>query len=395
MARAVFFGLPAHGHTNPTLPLVRELVSRGEEVVYYTTEELEERVRRTGAEVRRYDCPFLRDFAGVTERLEQLLYGLMRATRDVLDAELPRLRAERPAYVVSDSIAPWGPCAAEALGLPAVLSVPTFAFNRKVMLLGARVAEKRLSAIPAKLRFMAKAARIRRGIRKTYGTTGPALASPHQHRAGLKVVYTSRFFQPFAESFDETYRFVGPSISDRADAADLSWLDAGRGPILYVSMGTLFNDRADFYRACFEAFGGTDLRVVLSTGSRVRVDGAPPNFLVREYVPQLDVLRRASAFVTHGGMNSVSESIYYGVPVVAVPQMSEQAIVAERARALGAGLTLRNDRATAAALRDSVRRVLDDESFARGAREIGESLRSAGGFERAGDEVLAFTRSAR
>jgi MGT family glycosyltransferase len=211
----------------------------------------------------------------------------------------------------------------------------------------------------------------------------------------LKIVYTSRHFQPFADEFDESYRFVGPSIADRAESVEMELPEPSTRPLVYVSMGTLFNKDAGFYRACFEAFGDRDLRVVLSTGGQTSIDDAPPNFVVRDYVPQLEVLERASAFVTHGGMNSVSESFYYGVPVVVIPQMSEQAIVGDRARSLGAGLMITKAGVTPSALRESVERVLADKSFAQSARAIGDSFRTAGGFERAADEILAFLSSPR
>ena len=36
MSKIVFFCIPAHGHTNPTIEVIRELVARGNEVVYYS-----------------------------------------------------------------------------------------------------------------------------------------------------------------------------------------------------------------------------------------------------------------------------------------------------------------------------------------------------------------------
>ena len=55
MSKIVVFNVPAHGHVNPTLPVVRELVSRGEQVAYYLTEEFEPQIRHTGAEFRRIE----------------------------------------------------------------------------------------------------------------------------------------------------------------------------------------------------------------------------------------------------------------------------------------------------------------------------------------------------
>ncbi len=112
---------------------------------------------------------------------------------------------------------------------------------------------------------------------------------------------------------------------------------------MYVSLGTLSTRTPAFYARCFEAFAGRG-----SPGGAVyrhqrlresRLGAAPANFIVMPHVPQLAVLQRARAFVTHGGMNSVSESLACGVPVVVIPQMGEQAIVgtpgaAPRRRAL-------------------------------------------------------------
>jgi MGT family glycosyltransferase len=123
---------------------------------------------------------------------------------------------------------------------------------------------------------------------------------------------------------------------------------------VYVSLGTLFNADASFYRCCFEALGELDLQVILSVGSNVALASlgrAPVNFHVHSHVPQLDVLRRASVFVTHGGMNSVTESLWYAVPMVVIPQMSEQAMVGRRVEQLGAGVYLSKSEVTAETLR--------------------------------------------
>ena len=121
----------------------------------------------------------------------------------------------------------------------------------------------------------------------------------------------------------------------------------------------------------------------------------PPNFIVQPYVPQLEVLRRARAFVTHGGMNSVGEALSFGVPVVVVPQMGEQEIVGRRVEQLGAGLFLPKAAVTAEALRAAVRRVIAEESYRHQASRVGETFRAAGGVRRAADAILAFTRGSR
>jgi MGT family glycosyltransferase len=162
-----------------------------------------------------------------------------------------------------------------------------------------------------------------------------------------------------------------------------------------VSLGTLFNTDAAFYRTCFEAFGGEDFQVIMAIGGSVLKEslGTPPaNFVVASHVPQLEVLPRVAAFVTHGGMNSVSESLYCGVPVVVIPQMGEQAVVGRRVEQLGAGLYLAKEEVTAERLRASVRQLLSDDRFTRQADLVGASLKGASGVAAAADTIVAFTR---
>ena len=165
--------------------------------------------------------------------------------------------------------------------------------------------------------------------------------------------------------------------------------------LVYVSLGTLFNADATFYRNCFEAFRDEPVQVLMSIGTAISAAslGPPPsNIVVRPYVPQLEVLRRASVFVSHGGMNSVSESLYHGVPMVVVPQMGEQQIVAQQVDALGAGLYVAKSNATADRLRGAVRRVLGEETFRRQAALVRQSFETAGGPARGADAILAFVK---
>jgi MGT family glycosyltransferase len=120
--------------------------------------------------------------------------------------------------------------------------------------------------------------------------------------------------------------------------------------------------------------------------------GSPPaNIVEKPGGPQLVVLQRASVFVSHGGMNSVSESLYHGVPLVVVPQMGEQEIIARQVEELGAGLCLAKKEVTAGRLRQSVDRVLGDVKFRNQAALVRESFEGAGGAARGADAIMAFT----
>jgi MGT family glycosyltransferase len=209
----------------------------------------------------------------------------------------------------------------------------------------------------------------------------------------LNIVTLPRAFQPDADALDERYVFVDPSISLRGDASGFPLDRLADSPTLYVSLGTVFNANPEFFDACFNAFADSEWQVVLSVGTRmdpstlVRI---PDNFLVRPHVPQLEVLEHTDVFVTHGGMNSVMEAIYYGVPMVVVPQQPEQAMTAARVAELGLGVALESGHVTAGALGDAVTTISGDPGYRSRLTHMQQAARDEGGYLRAADVIQQF-----
>jgi MGT family glycosyltransferase len=371
-------------------------VDRGEEIVYCSTEPFAEKVRRTGARFRPYGTPFLADMRRLPDRMDELVWQLMLTTADVLARDLEGLRAEAPDYLITDATAPWGQWLGELLEVPVVTSVSTFAFNRQVLAFGMSrgVRPKSLRLLLSKLRYIGKSLVLGRTLRRRYRVHGPDTFSMMFGHSDLNVVYTSRQFQPRAETFDDRFLFVGPSIAPRHEPSFL-WSEHDRRPIVYISLGTIFNTDATFYRTCLTALGTQDVHVIMSVGATVlpsELGDVPANVTIQSYVPQLEVLERAAVFVTHGGMNSVSESLHYGMPMVVIPQIGEQAIVGLQLQALGAGILLQPEAATAPALRASVRQLLADPAFREKAVLLRDSFEAAGGVARAAEAIISHTR---
>jgi len=146
-------------------------------------------------------------------------------------------------------------------------------------------------------------------------------------------------FQPLAGDFDERrFRFVGPCCSFRPDTPAFPFERLDGRPLVLVSLGTVYSQVPKFLRRCMEELAGSPWQIVLATGGSSPMAPVPANFIVRPSVPQVEILRRASAFVTHGGMNSVQEALYYGVPLVLAPQAADQFWISARTAELGAGL---------------------------------------------------------
>jgi MGT family glycosyltransferase len=396
MARALFLGLPLHGHVNPSLALVHELVGRGETITYYSTDEFAPAIRRTGAAFAPYRSTRIADLHLLPERLEELSRLLIGVTAEVLDHQLDEFRAARPDYLIADSVAPWGQWLAEILRAPLATSTSTFAINRRVLAYAARHGARPQSARAAlaKCHHVLQAFASIRQLRRRYGVNGPGIMGSLFGRSGVNIVYTSRFFQPCAATFDASFHFIGPSIDSRTPPA--GWKPLPDRAFVYVSLGTLFNQNPQFFRQCVEAFSGADFHVIMAVGHRIPLSSLgplPPNITVHAYVPQLEVLQRTRVFVTHGGMNSVNEGLFYGVPLLVIPQMSEQLIVGRRVEELGAGLCLTSSNLAPDTLRVSVTRLVADVQFRQQAGGVSDSLRGAGGVARGAEAIVRFVQS--
>lgn len=395
MARVLFINGGSEGHINPTLGVVQELVRRGEEVVYFVAEPYRDRVERAGAQVITFDVGrFLEAFLAGGRTPWARVGGLLRTADIVIPGVLEQIQGERFDYIIHDSMFGCGRLLAQILGLPAINSCTSFVMGQSGF---DRLQESLSHHFPAAVNEQAEREyqQLVSEVQAKYRVEANSAYEVFCNPAPMTIVFTSKRFQPDGESFDETYKFVGPSVVPRSnDSFDFSHVDAEH--LIYISLGTVFNQAADFYKLCLAAFADTKHTVILSVGSRTRIEelgDIPANIIVAGYVPQLEVLQRAKLFITHGGMNSTSEGLYYGVPLIVLPQSADQPVIARRVAELGAGIELKQGSLTAGELREASERVLSDPSILKACGEIGDSFRAAGGYRQAVEEIFAYKRS--
>ncbi len=131
--------------------------------------------------------------------------------------------------------------------------------------------------------------------------------------------------------------------------------------------------------------------IVMSIGDKVHIADLgeiPANFIVKNVVPQ--IVQYAKLFITHGGMNSVHEGLYYGVPLIVIPQSADQPVIAEQVSKVGACVTLHMQGLTANQLREAAEHVLSHSSFMNAAANMQQSFQESGGYVKAVDEILEF-----
>ncbi|WP_460070485.1 macrolide family glycosyltransferase [Streptomyces sp. YKOK-I1] len=392
MSTIAFLGIGMHGHVNPTLPVVAELVRRGHEVTYHTSPAFRDEIEAAGAAVHLYpggDQPLPDPPTPVT-----WMESLASTAVHLLPAVLTALRRDRPDLIVHDSACPWGAVAARELGVPAASSFTTFALDRQVPS-PTRGSWDLLTAATAQPRSVRGYLRSRWALHRRFDARGLPLLDLANIRQPLNLVYTSRAFQPAVESFDRSYRFVGPSIGARP--VDPSFpADRLRDPVLFASLGTVFDADPRLLRGLATALAPLGGTVIVSTGQTdpEALGPLPANVLARRFVPQPEVLARAALFVTHGGMNSVNEALYAGVPLLVIPQGADQPMVARRVVELGAGLSMRTQDVAKGSVHVLARRLLHEPRFRAAARSLQAAQREAGGYRRATDELERYLHRA-
>ncbi len=199
---------------------------------------------------------------------------------------------------------------------------------------------------------------------------------PDGHAGAFRGLYIDLSPPSFSweEPLGDSIR-LGHAPAEPQDAA--AWLDALGRPLVYVTLGTVFN-KPELLRRLLDGLDGS-VSALVTTGRNVdpeSLGGWPPNVRVERFVPQEQVLPRSAAVVAHAGSGSVRGALAHGLPLVLVPQGADQFDNAVRCEAAGAAVVVRPEQLTADAVRLALKRVLDEPSFTDAARRVEAEIRA-------------------
>ncbi|MCX4904571.1 macrolide-inactivating glycosyltransferase [Streptomyces sp. NBC_00878] len=387
-AHIAMFSIAAHGHVNPSLEVIRELVARGHRVTYAIPPVFADKVAETGAEPRLWkstlpspdDDP---EAWGTTllDNVEPFLADAIQALPQLVEA----YEGDEPDLVLHDITSYPARVLAHRWGVPAVSLSPNLVAWEGYE---EEVAEPMWAEPKKTERGRAYYARFQAWLDENGVAQDP---DSFGGRPARSLVLIPKALQPNADRVDESvYTFVGACQGDRA--AQGEWrrpADAER--VLLVSLGSAFTKQPEFYRACVKAFGGRPgWHVVLQIGKHVdpgELGHVPGNVEVRDWVPQLAILKQADVFITHAGAGGSQEGLATTTPMVCVPQAVDQFGNADMLQALGVARHLPMEEATAETLREAVLAVTGDPDVARRLKEIQADMATEGGTARAADLI--------
>ena len=357
--RILFINLPYHGHVIPTIGLVQELIKAGHQVTYLIPHDWEERIAESGAEFLGYEN---------SPKLDKQIRNAFFKAEEVI-ASFDLVLYEQFFFV--------GKHLAEKHGKKCIRIFTAPVTNKELMrafissggpmgifripLIGTLWTQDCVKGLGIKL--------------KCSNWLDEIVENP----TDCNLVYTLRSFQPFAEDFpEEQFHFIGPSVYDRKEE-DVPILPK---PIICISLGTILKGAEKFFRACVDAFQNENVTVVMSVGRSfdiAKLGKLPENFIVKDQIPQVAVLKQARAFITHGGMNSVSEAMIHSVPMVVIPFVSDQPVNARQVEKMGLGKVLDYKSITADALRDAAFAIMENQQIQENLRKIQNEIATAPG----------------
>lgn len=374
--KILFINLPYYGHFVPTVGLVQELVQRGCQVTYLMPYDWEERVKESGADFQGYENH---------KKLSEQIKIAYKAAEKII---------EEYDGIVYEQFFFLGKYLAEKYNKPVVRVFTAPATNEKLM------QEYLCSGGPLgifKYKWVArswtkeilKSLHIENAL-QTDNWLDEIIYNP----PALNLVYTLREFQPYEEEFEpKKYLFLGASVYNRKEQA---WQYKKQGqPLIYISLGTVVKGKRKFFQSCVEAFRDEEVEVILSTGlqfDKGKLKNIPENVYIYPSVPQTQVLKQADVFVTHGGMNSVSEAFTHGVPLVVVPFMSDQPVNARRVEELGLGVQLDYSTLDKKVLKETVLSLLGNQNTKENLTRMQEQIHRAPGNAGGAEAIIAYVR---
>lgn len=391
--KAAYIPVGAGGHILASLPMVTELVKKGVEVDYYAPESFRAQVELTGATLRPFpevtQC-YSNPYMGKEEFLAVIPLVFLGQAKEAIGAIMEQITVHQPDVIISDSLAVAGRLAAWKLNKPLIIMFTSYAPGKDFSIFRTW---PEFPDSPAR----AEAARFAEEFQKEYGGK---LLTPQEIFEGtgdFNLCTLTKSFQPGGEHFGDDFFFAGAQIAARA--GDGSWKAPDNGkPLLYTSLGSLFNNWPEFYQMLFPVVKELDINVLCSIGKTIKPEDLgeiPDNVTLMAFTPQLEVLKHTDYFITHAGVGSVMEALYFGVAMMCIPQMDEQIFTAKRMLELDlASSMMLKPEVTEESLRKALHELIENPKYKRNAEAMSKEMQSEGGCERAAQAVIDYAKKA-
>jgi zeaxanthin glucosyltransferase len=377
MRRALFVVLAEKGHVHPFIGPAQALQRRGHAVGFYSPSDLRAPLRRAGVE-EVFDRGAA--FAALVADPARLRAWIRAMLVDTVPAEVERLRAVvaafKPDVIVADPMAYAAPIVAAELGIP-----------------WAGVSTSLNPVVPAS--WSSELIETTEGLPRAelfagYGVHGRRFRVSDCLSEDLNVAWTTEALVGPAPA-DVLLAGASMPLADRGDEGEAVEIETDR-PLVFMALGSQIWHQPRMFEVVIEASRGQAWQLVLAMGGLAESVTVPPHVRVVGYAPQLALLRRARAMISHGGANSVMEALAHGVPLMISPICNDQPHNARFVAEAGAGVACDLGQASTEEVRRLLNVLCADGAQRAAARRIADSYRAAGGAERVAGAIAELVR---
>ena len=289
--------------------------------------------------------------------LSKLGMLILESAESVLEFVENEIEKEKPDFIIHLKFGLWAKLLSIKYNIPAVSLVTGFVLNNKYLL---NEVDKpfnksvELNSILTTRHLYQKA----QALYQKFNLTTIDNTELFVNEEKLNIVLCFKEFQPSAHLFGNEYKYIGLPLenSDKKKSCD----------IIYISLGTTFNDDKFFFDLCINALSDIGDDIVISVGNKLSklMFGSVPNSIkIVAYANQLEILKNCKLFITHGGANSVHEAIYYTTPMIVIPQTLEHEVFAKRSAEFGLGIYLKRETLTTDILKNTISYILRDKQL--------------------------------
>jgi MGT family glycosyltransferase len=345
MSTIAYFAPVYRGHVVGKKNFINTLSSKGHKIIYFAPSDYMDLVMGMDASYIPY--PEFNSFlllkngklstGDVNSRINFLLTNTVNASLDISEWANGLLDIMKVDLIIHDNMALWGYLSAEKLGINSICSLTIMPTNSETMK-NTGEGSIYLNLLPESSESL-KTLHDSSSAQDIRSFVDVMTCEYHPN----KITYTSKLFQRHSEFFSQEDYMFFPS---RCDNVELYTSPSDSIENIYISFGTIYNNDIDLYKNLLDRLLDTQYKVLVSVGgsnstySAINYYSGYRNINIEYFVNQHDALKSHDLFITHGGLNSVSESICHLVPMITIPLVGDQYSIAQSLQELGAGITM-------------------------------------------------------
>ena len=394
MARIGIVAPPTLGHVNPFLILGKELSHKGHSIVFFQLEEMKNRILDAGIEFHRmgkiipsHSMEGIKRELGKLHGLDAMRYWRKRqiAMFKIWFKELPMaIEEEKIELLLVDQSDATGASISEAKGIPYIsvcmgldmdweISIPPFfsvwSYGTSNILLNRnKMAMDEFVEDFQELFDYINHERKNLGLSEYNYYKNLYPVSPFAQIAQIPT------FLDYPRKEKPNYFYnTGPFIDKKPNPIPFPFEKLNGRPLVYISLGTILNLRPDIFNLVASSFKDMDVQLVISLGNKqvdINQQILPPNTIIVDYAPQMEILGHAHLCITHGGLNTVMDALSQGVPVLVVPISFDQPGTAARVKRLKVGEFIQYRSLSKDVISKMVKKIMFTDSYYNNALKI-------------------------